>query len=65
MHLCKVIVTKDKAYDLIEALGMLNEVFFINLNKDEQPQKLPFCHEVSKTNEINTKLDYIYSECDK
>ena len=45
MHLCKVIVTKDKAYNLNEALGMLNEVFFINLNKDEH---LRSCHIVMK-----------------
>jgi len=62
MNLCKLIVTKDKAYDIIEALGMLNEVFFINLNLKEQPQKLPYCHEISKCNEIYTKVDYIYEE---
>lgn len=63
MNLCKLIVTKDKAYDIVEALGMLDEVFFVNLNLNEQPQKLPYCHEVSKTNEISTKLEYIFEEC--
>ena len=62
MNLCKIIVTKDKAYDLIEALGMLNEVFFVNINVNEQPQKLPYCHEISKCHEICTKIEYIYEE---
>lgn len=65
MNLCKLLVTKDKAYDVVEALGLLNEVSFVNLNKDEQPQKLPYCHEISKCNEICTKLDYIYEQCQK
>lgn len=63
MHLWKVVVTKDKAYDLVEALEMLNEVDFINLNRDEQPHKLPYSKEVSKANELCTKLDYIVAEC--
>lgn len=62
MNLWKVVVSKDKAFDLVEALGMLNEVDFINLNIEEQPQKLPYWHEISKCNEICTKLDYIYEE---
>jgi hypothetical protein len=41
-------VTKDKAYDLVEAIGLLNQVYFVNLNKDEQLQKLPFSREISK-----------------
>ena len=63
MNLWKVLVSKDKAYDLVESLGMLDEVYFINLNIDEQPQKLPYGHEISKCNEICTKLDYINEEC--
>ena len=65
MNLCKVIVTKDKAYDIIEALGMLDEVYFVNLNFDEQPQKLSYSREVSKTNEINARLEFIIDQCKK
>lgn len=49
----------------MEALGNLDQVYFVDLNKSEQPQKLPFSKEVSKANEICTKLTFILEECDK
>ena len=62
MNLCKLIVTKDNAFEVIEALGMIDEVFIVNLNPDEQPQKLTYSREVSKWNEIVSKIDFIMSE---
>ena len=65
MNLSKIIVTKDNAFEIIEALGLLDEVFFVNLNHDEQPQKLTYSKQVSRCNENITKLDFIISECNK
>ena len=65
MNLCKLIVTKDNAFDIVEALITLNEVFIVNLNPDEQPQKLTYSKSISKWNEIISNLDYIISEWGK
>lgn len=48
---------------MVESLGTLNEIYFVNLNKSEQPQKLPFAKQISKANEVCTKLDYIIEQC--
>lgn len=48
MYLSKLIVTKDNAFEVIESLGTLDEVFFVNLNFEEQPQKLTYSKQVSR-----------------
>ncbi|CAI2364611.1 unnamed protein product [Moneuplotes crassus] len=59
MNLVKCIMSKDSAFDLMEAFGALGVADFIDLNKHEQVYDLPFTKQIRRCNDITRKIDYL------
>lgn len=56
MFLYKFIVSKDNAYEVIHTLGHTKSAHFIDMNKHEQPFKLPYTDMVKRCEETERRL---------
>jgi len=59
MNLIKCTMSKDSAFDLMEAFGSLGEADFIDLNKHEQVFDLPFTKQIRRRNDIIRKIEFL------
>ena len=56
MFLYRVVFSKDRAWEDMNALGRLNACQFVNMNKDVVPYKLPFSSMVKRCEETEAKV---------
>ena len=68
MHLYKVCVSKDNAWQSIETLGCTKAAHFLNLNEGALPFSLPYTQMVKKCSHLRHQLDKMgkhFSKCDQ
>lgn len=58
MYLYKFVLPKDTAWQSIRALGYTNAAHFIDMNRHEQPYKLPYTDMVKRCEESERRLMY-------
>ncbi len=56
MDLYEIFIPKDNDWDIMNELGSLNCVHFIDLNKDEQPHKLPYINDVKRAEDAEMRV---------
>ena len=64
INLIKIVMRKDTAYDMMEALGEFSIADFIDLNKDEQSFDLPFTKQIKRCNDVIRKIEYLQEICE-
>ena len=57
MDLFQILVPKDNDWDIMNELGLLNCLQFIDLNKEEQPYSLRYISQVKRAEEAMKKLE--------
>lgn len=63
MSLYEISVPKDNAWDIMNTLGGLDALHFIDLNSDEQPFNLTFASWVKRCDDTLRKISLIKEEC--
>ena len=63
IHLVKLAMTKNSAYDIMQGLGRLDALQMIDLNKSEQVYNLAFSLEIKQCHEVDRKLQVIKKAC--
>lgn len=63
MSLYEISIPKDNAWDIMNELGTLNALHFIDLNKDTQVFDLTFTGIIKRCEELERKISLIESEC--
>lgn len=63
MELYRLIIPKDDAWRIVEALGNTDAVHFVDLNKNEQPFMLPYQQRIRICDETERKINYLISKC--
>ncbi|CDW80575.1 v-type atpase 116kda subunit family protein [Stylonychia lemnae] len=63
MTLYQIAIPKDDAWDVMNQLGNLNLVHFIDLNRGEQPFNLPYANQIKRCEETERRIMYILNEC--
>jgi len=63
MELYRVIIPKDDAWKIVEALGNTETAHFIDLNKNEQPFMLPYAQRIKICDETERKVSYLINKC--
>jgi V-type H+-transporting ATPase subunit a len=63
MSLYEVSVPKDNAWDIMNTLGRLDAMHFIDLNTDEQPFNLTFVNWVKRCDDTLRRISLIKDEC--
>ena len=58
MYLYKFVISKDNAWQVINYLGKVKSTHFIDMNKDQQPFKLPYTDMVKRCDEADRRLMY-------
>jgi len=61
IELYKLTIHKDTDWTIMNELGKINTLHFIDLNKDLQPYELQYTTDVKKAEEALKKIDYIES----
>ena len=56
---------KDDAWFIMNSLGMLGSVHFMDLNKGEQTFHLPYTSQLRRCDETLRRIDIMASECKK
>jgi vacuolar-type H+-ATPase subunit I/STV1 len=56
MSLFQVTIPKDDSWDVMNSLGDVGMLHFIDLNKGEQPFNLPYAMQIKKCEETERKL---------
>jgi hypothetical protein len=56
MQLYQITIPKDDSWDVMNQLGNLNAVHFIDLNKGEQPFSLPYTNQIKRCEETERKI---------
>lgn len=56
-------MSKDMAFDLMEAIGELGIADFVDLNKNEQVYDLPFTKQIRRCNDLIRKIEYLQDTC--
>ena len=56
IELYKVTIHKDHDQKIMNELGKLSQLHFIDLNKEEQPYKLPYTQDLKRLEEAQRKL---------
>lgn len=56
MDLYQILVPKDNDWDILNELGHLNCIQFIDLNKGEQPHHLRYINQVKRAEEAQRKI---------
>lgn len=65
MSLYEISIPKDNAWDIMNTLGRMNAMHFIDLNYDEQPFNLTFANWVKRCDDTLRKIDFIKQECNR
>ena len=65
MKLYQIQVPKDVSPEVMNELGDLGKVQFLDLNVNESPLKLPFTAPIRKIEESERKLQYLLEQCRK
>ena len=63
MSLYEITVPKDNWWDIMNELGNLNNMHFIDLNKDEQVFNLQYAPFIKRWEETEKKIEFIEIEC--
>lgn len=63
MELYRIIIPKDDAWKVVEALGNTEAAHFIDLNKNEQPFMLPYAQRIKICDETERKVSYLINKC--
>lgn len=63
MSLYEISVPKDNAWEIMNALGMLDAMHFIDLNMTEQPFNLTFANWVKRCDDTLRRISFIKDEC--
>ena len=63
MELYRLIIPKDDAWKLVDALGNTDAAHFIDLNKNEQPFNLPYQQRLKVCDEAERRVLYLISKC--
>lgn len=63
MFLYKFFVTKDNAWDVVNDLGRLSMVHFVDMNKNEQTFKLAYTEMIKRCEDCERKMSLIEQEC--
>jgi len=56
MELFQVTMSKDDAWTIMNELGQLDTLHFVDLNKDEQSFNLPYAQEIRRCDETFRKI---------
>jgi V-type H+-transporting ATPase subunit a len=56
MQLYQITIPKDDAWDVMNQLGNLDIVHFIDLNKGEQPFNLPYTSQIKRCEETERRV---------
>jgi V-type H+-transporting ATPase subunit a len=63
MELYRLIIPKDDAWRIVEALGNTDAAHFVDLNKNEQPFMLPYQQRIKVCDDTERKVHYLISKC--
>ena len=63
MELYRVIIPKDEAWMVAEALGRIEAAHFVDLNKNEQAYDLPYQSRIKLCEEVERKINYLLGKC--
>jgi len=61
MYLYKFVLSKDNAWDAIQTLGKTKSAHIIDMNRSEQPYKLPYTEMIKRCEETERRLMYLLS----
>ena len=56
IELYKIMVSKDEDWKVMNELGKLSQLHFIDLNRDVQPYQLPYTSDIKSLEEAERKL---------
>ena len=62
MYLYKFVVSKDHAFEALNALGRIDSCHFLDMNRKEQPFNLLFTHLIKRFEECERHVRVIESE---
>lgn len=63
MELYRVIVPKDEAWMVTEALGKIDAAHFVDLNKNEQAYDLPYQTRIKLCDDAERRINYLLAKC--
>lgn len=63
MQLYEITIPKDNSWEIMNKLGDIGRMHFINLNKDEQVFNLTFAPFVKRCEETEKRISFIEQEC--
>ena len=63
MKLFEVVIPKDNAWDIMNELGRLDCLHFIDLNHREQPHHLSYTLQVKRIEEAERRIEYLQEQC--
>ena len=63
MSLYEITIPKDNCWDIMNELGNLNNMHFIDLNRDEQVFNLLYTPFIKRCEETEKKIEFIELEC--
>jgi len=56
MYLLKLAFPKDHAWEIVNDLGQESLLHFLDMNKEEQPFKLPYTEMIKRCEEVERKI---------
>lgn len=63
MNLYEITIPKDNAWEIMNKLGDIGQMHFINLNKEEQVFNLTFAPFIKRCEETEKRISFIEQEC--
>lgn len=63
MALFEISIPKDNAWDIMDRLGLIDSMHFIDLNKNEQVFTLRFAPLVKRCEDADKRVQFLISEC--
>lgn len=65
MQLYEIAIPKDNAWDIMNELGNLSCMHFVDLNKNEQVFNLTYAPTIKRCEDADRKITYLMGECKK
>ncbi len=65
MHLYKLVMPKDEAYDIVNDLGKIDCCHFLDMNKNKQAYTLTYTDQIKRCEEVERKIAFIEQECER
>ena len=65
MFLYEITIPKDNAWDIMNELGNLNSLHFIDLNRNEQVFTLAYAPLIKRCEVTEKRIEFIESECER